>query len=219
MRSRSASNSTSSSCARSRRTTCSTMSWQVTDAHWKPSLNGDLVKLEGEALNQHGETMLKASATIVVMPKERERMIALPASMRVFERGWLSSNNVLFIDDARAPLWSIPATRRTHRRRSRSCSKRSARRSLDLIVNTHLHSDHCGGNALLQATFACDTLIPANGSRRRARLGRRRASRSARPARPASASVSPARSRPARRSGSAASTGPCSARPATIRIR
>ena len=47
-----------------------TMSWQVTDAHWKPSLNGDLVKLDGEALNQHGEIMLKASATIVVMPKE-----------------------------------------------------------------------------------------------------------------------------------------------------
>jgi hypothetical protein len=26
-------------------------------------------------------------------------MISFPASMRVFERGWLSSNNVLFIDD------------------------------------------------------------------------------------------------------------------------
>ena len=47
-----------------------TMSWQVTDAHWKPSLNGDLVKLEGQALNQHDETMVKATATIVVMPKE-----------------------------------------------------------------------------------------------------------------------------------------------------
>jgi predicted Fe-S protein YdhL (DUF1289 family) len=45
------------------------MSWQVTGAHWKPSLNGDLVKLEGQALNQHGEIMVKASATIVVMPK------------------------------------------------------------------------------------------------------------------------------------------------------
>jgi acyl dehydratase len=47
------------------------MSWEVTDAHWKASLNGDLVKLEGEALNQHGEVVVKASATIVVMPKER----------------------------------------------------------------------------------------------------------------------------------------------------
>jgi predicted Fe-S protein YdhL (DUF1289 family) len=45
------------------------MSWQVIEAHWKPSLNGDLVKLEGQALNQHGEMVVKASATIVVMPK------------------------------------------------------------------------------------------------------------------------------------------------------
>jgi predicted Fe-S protein YdhL (DUF1289 family) len=47
------------------------MSWHVTEAHWKPSLNGDLVKLEGQALNQHGEIVVKASATIVVMPKEQ----------------------------------------------------------------------------------------------------------------------------------------------------
>ena len=26
-------------------------------------------------------------------------MITLPESMRVFERGWLSSNNVLLVDD------------------------------------------------------------------------------------------------------------------------
>jgi predicted Fe-S protein YdhL (DUF1289 family) len=46
------------------------MSWKVVGAQWKPSLNGDLVKLEGAALNQHGETVVKATATIVVMPKE-----------------------------------------------------------------------------------------------------------------------------------------------------
>jgi acyl dehydratase len=46
------------------------MSWTVISAQWKPSLNGDLVKLEGEALNQHGETVMTATATIVVMPKE-----------------------------------------------------------------------------------------------------------------------------------------------------
>jgi predicted Fe-S protein YdhL (DUF1289 family) len=50
-----------------------TMSWKVTDAHWKASLNGDLVKLEGQAINQHGETMVKATATIVVMPVERPK--------------------------------------------------------------------------------------------------------------------------------------------------
>lgn len=45
------------------------MQWVVTDAVWKASLNGDLVTLAGEAFNQHGETVIKAQATIVVMPK------------------------------------------------------------------------------------------------------------------------------------------------------
>jgi predicted Fe-S protein YdhL (DUF1289 family) len=47
-----------------------TMRWQVTEAKWKASLNGDLVKLEGGAENQLGEPVMKATATIVVMPKE-----------------------------------------------------------------------------------------------------------------------------------------------------
>jgi len=34
-------------------------------------------------------------------------------------------------------------------------------RPLDLLLNTHLHSDHCGGNAALQARYpALQTLIP-----------------------------------------------------------
>jgi predicted Fe-S protein YdhL (DUF1289 family) len=49
------------------------MRWLVTDAHWKASLNGDLVKLEGEALNQLGEAVIKATATIVVMPRETQK--------------------------------------------------------------------------------------------------------------------------------------------------
>ena len=34
-------------------------------------------------------------------------------------------------------------------------------RPLDILVNTHLHSDHCGGNAILQASYPLlQTLIP-----------------------------------------------------------
>ena len=34
-------------------------------------------------------------------------------------------------------------------------------RPLDILVNTHLHSDHCGGNAALQALYpALQTMIP-----------------------------------------------------------
>ncbi len=45
-----------------------TMRWQVIEAKWKASLRGDLVKLAGGALNQAGDTVMKATATIVVMP-------------------------------------------------------------------------------------------------------------------------------------------------------
>jgi predicted Fe-S protein YdhL (DUF1289 family) len=45
-----------------------TLRWRVIEAKWKASLGGDLVKLEGDAINQFGETVMKATATIVVMP-------------------------------------------------------------------------------------------------------------------------------------------------------
>jgi glyoxylase-like metal-dependent hydrolase (beta-lactamase superfamily II) len=38
-------------------------------------------------------------------------------------------------------------------------------RRLDLLVNTHIHSDHCGGNAALQQAHGCRTLIPEADAR------------------------------------------------------
>jgi acyl dehydratase len=49
-----------------------TLCWRVTDAYWKPSLNGDLVTLEGNAVNQRGEVALIGHATILAMPDARE---------------------------------------------------------------------------------------------------------------------------------------------------
>jgi acyl dehydratase len=46
-----------------------TFEWRVEDAWWKPSLNGDLVKLAGTAINQDGEIVVLGHATILVMPK------------------------------------------------------------------------------------------------------------------------------------------------------
>lgn len=83
----------------------------------------------------------------------------LPASMRVFERGWLSSNNVLFVDDTQAAI--VDTGYATHAAQTVELVRHAlGARPLDLIVNTHLHSDHCGGNARLQAEWTCDTLIP-----------------------------------------------------------
>ncbi|WP_321959962.1 MBL fold metallo-hydrolase [Paraburkholderia sp. J7] len=85
---------------------------------------------------------------------------ALPESIRVFERGWLSSNNVLLVDEARAAL--VDTGYATHAEQTLALVRHAlGPRALDLIVNTHLHSDHCGGNAQLQAHWPCATLIPA----------------------------------------------------------
>jgi glyoxylase-like metal-dependent hydrolase (beta-lactamase superfamily II) len=87
-------------------------------------------------------------------------MIELPASLRVFERGWLSSNNVLMVDDACAALVDTGYT--SHATQTVALVRHAlGARPLNLIVNTHLHSDHCGGNAQLQAAWPCRTLIPS----------------------------------------------------------
>jgi len=84
--------------------------------------------------------------------------MSLPDSMHVLQRGWLSSNNILFTGERSALVDSGYAT---HAPQTLALLARLLDgRQLDLLVNTHLHSDHCGGNALLQQAYRCRTLIP-----------------------------------------------------------
>ena len=85
---------------------------------------------------------------------------ALPPSIRVFERGWLSSNNVLLFDDDRSATL-VDTGYVTHKAQTRELVRHALQgRSLARIVNTHLHSDHCGGNAELQRAFGATIHIP-----------------------------------------------------------
>jgi glyoxylase-like metal-dependent hydrolase (beta-lactamase superfamily II) len=83
--------------------------------------------------------------------------------MQVFERGWLSSNNVLFRDGDGATI--VDTGYCIHANQTVALVRRFLGASdarLTRIINTHLHSDHCGGNAALQAQFAsARTWIPA----------------------------------------------------------
>lgn len=86
-------------------------------------------------------------------------MTILPAGIQVFERGWLSANNVLFTGRETALIDSGYVT---HAQQTLALVEQALQgRALNLLLNTHLHSDHCGGNAALQAAYACRTLIPA----------------------------------------------------------
>ena len=83
----------------------------------------------------------------------------LPASMRVFERGWLSANNILFVDRSATIL--VDSGYVTHAAQTLALVRHALDgRPLDRIVNTHLHSDHCGGNAALKDAFGCRIAIP-----------------------------------------------------------
>jgi glyoxylase-like metal-dependent hydrolase (beta-lactamase superfamily II) len=77
---------------------------------------------------------------------------ALPPTVRVFERGWLSSNNILIQGAQGTAL--IDSGYCTHAPQTLALVQSALQgRSLDLLVNTHLHSDHCGGNAALQTSY------------------------------------------------------------------
>ncbi len=84
----------------------------------------------------------------------------LPAGLVVFERGWLSSNNILFLGTDSSTL--VDSGYGTHAEQTIELVGASLQgRPLDHLLNTHLHSDHCGGNAALQAAYPeLQTWIP-----------------------------------------------------------
>lgn len=88
----------------------------------------------------------------------------LPPGVQVIERGWLSANLVI----AHGPVPAlIDSGYVTHAEQTLALVRASLGDTAPaLLLNTHLHSDHCGGNAALQAAFpTLRTLIPPGHAR------------------------------------------------------
>jgi glyoxylase-like metal-dependent hydrolase (beta-lactamase superfamily II) len=84
----------------------------------------------------------------------------LPGNVRVLERGWLSSNNIVFLDGERAAL--IDSGYVSHATQTVALLEHAlAGRRLTQLLNTHSHSDHIGGNAAVAAAFGCQVIVPA----------------------------------------------------------
>jgi len=97
---------------------------------------------------------------------------ALPAGVSVFERGWLSANNILLrptpgLCGGEGTTALIDTGYCTHATQTVALVEQAlGTQPLDLVLNTHLHSDHCGGNAALQARYpAAQTAIPPGQAR------------------------------------------------------
>ena len=87
-------------------------------------------------------------------------MLTLPTGVTFFQRGWLSSNNVLIQDNEQAIL--VDTGYWTHAAQTHALVTTALKnRPLTKVINTHLHSDHCGGNAHLQGAFPnVETYVP-----------------------------------------------------------
>jgi glyoxylase-like metal-dependent hydrolase (beta-lactamase superfamily II) len=77
----------------------------------------------------------------------------LPPGVVVLERGWLSANNIVLRGATEAAV--VDTGYWTHAEQTvELVSGALGGLPLTNLANTHLHSDHCGGNAALQARYA-----------------------------------------------------------------
>jgi glyoxylase-like metal-dependent hydrolase (beta-lactamase superfamily II) len=85
--------------------------------------------------------------------------LTLSRQLQVFERGWLSSNNVLLRGADGAAL--IDSGYCTHAPQTVALVQHALGGArLARLVNTHCHSDHMGGNRAVQHAHGCRTTIP-----------------------------------------------------------
>jgi glyoxylase-like metal-dependent hydrolase (beta-lactamase superfamily II) len=84
------------------------------------------------------------------------------SGLTVLERGWLSSNNlVIHAAPGEAGAVLVDSGHVVHAEQTVALVRHALRgEPLDRIVNTHLHSDHCGGNAALQRAFGAPIVVP-----------------------------------------------------------
>jgi len=81
--------------------------------------------------------------------------------LQVLERGWLSSNNIVFKRSGNSPTTVVDTGYDSHSRQTVSLVTQCLDGApLERVVNTHLHSDHCGGNAALRAASGCEVWVP-----------------------------------------------------------
>ena len=83
--------------------------------------------------------------------------------LRIVERGWLSSNNVLIHgSEPGEGATLVDASHCLHAEQTVALVRRALEdEPLRCLLNTHLHSDHCGGNAAVQAAFGAPVFIPS----------------------------------------------------------
>ena len=96
------------------------------------------------------------------MSEKRIGNYLLPPGIDIFERGWLSANNIFLFGNHDVSL--VDTGYCAHQQMTvdlvTNALKQHDLKTLNKVVNTHLHSDHCGGNAALSKEFDSEIWIP-----------------------------------------------------------
>lgn len=102
-------------------------------------------------------------------PYESQRLTPMPTDdardafhgLTVLERGWLSSNNIILHGHGHGAVL-IDSSHCLHAEQTVALVAHAlGQEPLARLVNTHLHSDHCGGNSAVQRRWACPVSVPA----------------------------------------------------------
>jgi glyoxylase-like metal-dependent hydrolase (beta-lactamase superfamily II) len=86
---------------------------------------------------------------------------ALPATVRVLVRDWLNANSIVMLQPGRNVV--VDTGYVSHAHATLALLRQPLHLGdapLHLVVNTHCHSDHMGGNALLARTYGCPVAVP-----------------------------------------------------------
>jgi glyoxylase-like metal-dependent hydrolase (beta-lactamase superfamily II) len=84
----------------------------------------------------------------------------LPDDLTLLERGWLSANNLILHGALGEGTTVVDTGHSVHAAQTVALVAQALDgEPLSRIVNTHLHSDHCGGNAALQAVHGASIWI------------------------------------------------------------
>lgn len=82
--------------------------------------------------------------------------------LQVLQRDWLSANQTVFAACGDAPCTVVDTGHARHAEHTLALLDHAlGGAALQQVLNTHLHSDHCGGNAALQARWRVQTRVPA----------------------------------------------------------
>lgn len=80
---------------------------------------------------------------------------------QLLQRDWLSANHIVFAAVGDTPATVVDTGYARHAGMTLALIDGALGGApLERIVNTHLHSDHCGGNHALQARYSLQTLVP-----------------------------------------------------------